>query len=275
MARPRVIILGGGFAGIKCARTLRKAMSPEQLEVVLFNRENHMVFHPLLAEVAGGSVAADAVAAPLRQMLPRVQCRTEEIQQIDLERRVVVFEGYDGKPRELSYEHVALAPGSIVNLGLVPGMSDHSFPLKTIGDAVTLRVQVMEQFEKAEVCDDPEHRRFLLSFIIVGGGYSGVEAAGEINQLARGSVRYFHNIRPEDIKVSLIHSRNQILPEISPSLLCTTRCARFPRISSRQVRSNPFITESTTMISHTPAAIPPTQIAVMAEMNTCRRLATR
>lgn len=218
MAERRVIILGGGFAGVKCARTLRKRLPRSEFDVVLFNQENHMVFHPLLAEVAGGSVNPEAVAAPLRQMLPGVRCRTEEVERVDAERRVVEFVGFDGRPAELAYDHVVLALGSVVNLGMVPGMSDHAFAMKTVGDAVALRAHVMQQLERAEVCDDAERRRWLVSFIVVGGGYSGVETAGEINDLARGSLRYFANIATDEVTVTVIHSRDQLLPEISPSL---------------------------------------------------------
>ena len=173
--------LRGGFAGVKCARTLRKKLSREGHEIVIFNRENHMVFHPLLAEVAGASINPDAVAAPLRQMLPGVSCRTEEVQSIDLDNNSLEYLGHDGRTKCMTYDHVVIASGAAVNLGIVPGMADHAFPLKTVGDAMALRAHVMQQFEKAEVCEDQAIRRWYLSFIIVGGGYSGVEAAGEIN----------------------------------------------------------------------------------------------
>src|SRR5205814_10584567 len=110
------------------------------------------------------------------------------------------------------------ACGSVTKLNVVPGMSDQPFPLKTIGDATALRSQIMEQMEKAEVCPDPERRRWHLSFIVVGGGFSGAEVAGEINDLVCGSARYFKHFRREDVTVTLIHSRDQILPEISPDL---------------------------------------------------------
>jgi NADH dehydrogenase len=211
----RVIVLGGGFGGVKCAQILRRRLGRD-IEVVLFNQENHMVFHPLLAEVAGGSI--EAVAAPLRQLLPLVRCRTETIEEVDPPRRIVRYRSFDERTRELAYDHLVLALGSVVNLGLVPGMADHSFPLKTVGDAVQLRAHVMQRLEQAEVCDDPELRRWLLSFVVVGGGFSGVEVAGEINDLARGSRKFFAQIAAADIQVTIIHSRDQILPEIGDSL---------------------------------------------------------
>ena len=118
----------------------------------------------------------------------------------------------------MHYDQLVIACGGVTNLNVVPGMADHAFPLKTIGDAAALRSQIMEQMEKAEVCSDPERRQRHLAFIVVGGGFSGAEAAGEINDLVRGSARCFRNWTCQDVKVVLLHSRDQILPEISPDL---------------------------------------------------------
>lgn len=218
MAKKRIVIIGGGFGGVKCAQTLHKNLRSHDAEIILFNRENHLVFSPLLADAVGSSLNLMDVIVPLRQLLPGVVCRTENVRQIDLARHEIEFEGYDSQPRRLSYDHLVIACGNVSNLNVVPGMADHAFPLKTVGDAAVLRTQVLQQLEKAEVCDDPVRRRWFLSFIVVGGGYSGVESAGEINDLVRGSLRFFANIREEDISVTLIHSRDQLLPEISPPL---------------------------------------------------------
>lgn len=218
MSALRVVIIGGGFAGIKCARTLRKSLSVDRCEIVLFNRENHMVFHPLLAEVVGASLSPEDVIAPLRQMLPGVHCRTEDVRAIDLVAHSLEYEAHDGSVRRMNYDHVVIAAGGVVNLGTVPGMADHAFPMKTIGDAIALRAHILQQLEKAEVCDDPVKKRWYLSFVVVGGGYSGVEVAGEINDLARSSRRFFQNIKKEDITVTVIHSQSQLLPEISTEL---------------------------------------------------------
>lgn len=218
MARTRIVIVGGGFGGVKCAQTLQRELRRDDAEIVLFNRENHLVFSPLLADAVGSSLNLQDVIVPLRQLLPRVICRTEEVLQVDLARNEIEFVSHDGSPARCGYDHVVIAAGAISNLNVVPGMADHAFPLKTVGDAAVLRTHVLQQLERAEVCDDAEKRRWYLSFVIVGGGYSGVEAAGEINDLVRGSLRFFHHIRAEDVTVTLLHSRAQLLPEISPSL---------------------------------------------------------
>ena len=214
----RIIVIGGGFAGVRCARTLRKRLTPESCEIVLFDRENSMVYYPLLAEVAGATIGPDSVSTPLRQLLPDVRCRNEEVRRIDHVASEVEYEGYDGRLRRMGFDHAVIACGSSVNLNLVPGMSDHAFPLKSVGDAMALRFHVMEQLEKAEVCDDPERRRWYLSFVIVGGGFSGVEVAGELNDLLRASIRFYSNFTAHDVTVTLVHARDQILPEVSPTL---------------------------------------------------------
>lgn len=218
LEKTKIVILGGGFAGAKCAKTLSKKLDLDSHEIILFNKENHMVFHPLLAEVVGGSLDPDPVTTPLRQLLPKVKCRTEEVHSVDLENNFVKYENNRATYDTLKYDYIVICCGSAVNLSIIPGMQDHAFPIKTVGDAIALRVHVIEQLEKAEVEDNPSAKQHLLSFIIIGGGFSGVEVAGEINDLVRDSNRFYQNIDEKEVKVTLVHGGDQILPEVSPSL---------------------------------------------------------
>jgi NADH dehydrogenase len=215
-ASARVVIIGGGFAGVACARELMRHR--KRCELVLFSRENHMVFQPLLPDVAGSSLNPRAVAPPLRQLLPGVECRTEEVLSINLKARNLVHVGHDGQNRLLSYDHVVIACGNSVNLNLLPGMASHALPLKSIGDAIAMRAHVMQQIERAELADSVEQRRFYLTFIVVGGGFSGVEVAGEINDLVRSASKRYPRIAASDISVTLLHSQAQILPEMPEPL---------------------------------------------------------
>jgi NADH:ubiquinone reductase (H+-translocating) len=214
----RVVVIGGGFAAVQFAKTLRSKLGVSECEVLLFNRENHMVFHPLLADVAGASINVDAAAAPLRQMLPGVGCRTERVQRIDLASSEIEFDDGQGALTRLHYDHVVIACGAESNLGIIPGMSEHAFAFKVMRDAIDLRQHIVRQMESAETSSDLDLRRWHLSFIIVGAGFSGVEVAGEINELVRSSTRFYRNFRKEDVGVSLVHSQDQILPEVAPKL---------------------------------------------------------
>ncbi|HYG33373.1 MAG TPA: FAD-dependent oxidoreductase, partial [Clostridia bacterium] len=218
MERKRIVIIGGGFGGVKCGQTLSRYLGRDQTEIVLFDRQNHLVFSPLLSEVVGSSINSLDIVVPLRQLLPRVFCRAEEVKGIDLPQNVVEYVAEDGHLARMHYDHLVVACGNATNLNVVPGMADHAFPLKAIADAANLRSHLMAQMEAAEVSAEPARRDWHLTVLVVGGGYSGVEAAGEINDLLRTSARYFHHWGCPDVRVVLIHSRDQILPEISPRL---------------------------------------------------------
>lgn len=214
----RVIVVGGGFAAVQFAKTLRKKLRASECEILLFSRENHMVFHPLLADVAGASINPDAAATPLRQMLPGVACRTERVQRIDLVSSEVEFDDGTGTLSRLPYDHVAIACGAESNLGIIPGMTEHAFGFKVMLDATDLRQHIVRQMEQAEVSRNSDLRRWHLSFIVVGAGFSGVELAGEINELVRSSTRFYRNFRKEDVLVTLVHSQDHILPEVARTL---------------------------------------------------------
>lgn len=214
----RVVVVGGGFAAVQFAKTLRGKLPPSKCEILLFSRENHMVFHPLLADVAGASINGDAAATPLRQMLPGVECRTERVQRIDLAASEIEFDDGTGILARLHFDHVVIACGAESNLTLIPGMTEHAFAFKVMRDAIDLRQHVVRQMELAEATSDPDRRRWHLSFIVVGAGFSGVEVAGEINELVRSSTRFYRNFRKEDVAVTLVHSQEHILPEVAPTL---------------------------------------------------------
>src|SRR5262249_37461336 len=154
----------------------------------------------------GSSLNQIDVIVPLRQLLPRLFCRTEAVQNVDLANRQVEYEAESEGVGRMEYDHLDLACGSGTNLNVVAGMADHAFRLKTVDDAAELRSHVMEEMERAEVTADAKRRGWHLTFIVVGGGFSGAEAAGELNDLVRSSARYFHNWRQEDVRVILVHS---------------------------------------------------------------------
>jgi NADH dehydrogenase len=218
MPQKTIVIVGGGFAGVACGRSLRSRLHPGQARIILFSEENYMVFQPLLAEVAGSSILPEAAATPLRVALPGVECRREKVIDIHLAENRLVYETFEGVKRSLAYDQIVIACGSGVNLTAVPGMADHALPFRTVADAVRLRTQISQQLEQAAVEENPARRRFFLTFAVIGGGFSGVEVAGEINDLLNAAEKWYPTIDPKESRVILIHSRDQLLQEVSPTL---------------------------------------------------------
>src|SRR5438067_13459542 len=141
-----IVILGGGFARVNASRHLERRL-PHGHEIVLFSQENHLVFTPLLGDVVGSSINPMHVVWPIRQMVRRVHCRTAAVTALDLAAREVHYQTPTGRLARQAYEHLVLACGSVVNLNIVPGMSAHGWPLKTMGDALVLRNLMIEMLE--------------------------------------------------------------------------------------------------------------------------------
>ena len=199
----RVVIVGGGFAGVDLARALRRAL-PARWEVVLYNRENHLCFSPLLPEVVGASLNPLHVVWSIREMAPGVICRTTPVTALDPVAQEVEYLDGQGKTCRQAYDHLVLAVGLPVRLGIIPGMEQYGWPIKTLGDAAALRNHLIAQLERAEVTEDPEARADMLSVAIVGGGFTGVEVAGAVLDLFQESARYYGTINPEDCVVHLL-----------------------------------------------------------------------
>jgi len=212
-----IVILGGGFAGVYAAQHLQRR-APKGHDIVLFSQENHLVFTPLLGNVVGSSINPMHVVQPVRQMVRRVTCRTAAVTAIDLAGRCVHYRTAANQPASQPYSHLVLACGNVVKLDIIPGMSAHGWPLKTMGDALVLRNHLIGLLEKAQVEPDPDRRRQLLSVVVVGGGFSGVEVAGEIADLLKESARFYSDVPREDVRVTLLHRGERILPELPPSL---------------------------------------------------------
>jgi NADH:ubiquinone reductase (H+-translocating) len=215
-----IVILGGGFAGAYCARALRSALPDSTSEnVALLADQNAMLFHPMLAEVSGSSISPLHVVNPLRLF-----CRGSSIfmgaaEDIDLEQKTVSFlPGPFAPPAQLTFEHLVLATGSVVDVSRVPGMPEHGYLMKTVGDAIRLRSDVLERLEAASIVTEKSIRCKLLTFVIVGGGYSGVETAGQVWDLLRDVQRFYPRINPKEFRLVLVHSGDFLLPQIGEEL---------------------------------------------------------
>ncbi len=220
--KQRIVILGGGFAGVYTAMYLEKGMYPierERFEISLVSLENYMVFQPLLPEVISGTIEMMHVIAPIRRLAKRTNVLTREIQAIDLERRVVTLgPEFQPKTKELPFDHLVIALGSRLNYDLVPGMRDHAIPFKYLGDALRLRNAIVQVLEEADNETEPIERQRLLTFIVGGGGFSGVECIAELHDFLRSALPAYRTLKMSEVRVMLLQSADRILPELSESL---------------------------------------------------------
>ncbi len=218
--KTRMLILGGGFAGLEAARYLeRTAAKRADVEVTLVSRENFSLFTPMLHEVVAGDLEPPDICNPLRKLLRRVTVLSGEVESVDLvARRVVISYGVRRLRQELPFDYLVLALGSETNYFGIPGVAEQALGIKTLRDAVLLRNGVIAMLEAASVEPDPERRKRLLTFVVAGGGFAGVETVGAINDLARQSLRHYGRIDPREVRVVLIHAGQVILPELGQEL---------------------------------------------------------
>jgi NADH dehydrogenase len=215
----RIVILGGGFAGVYTARYLEKLLRPEEADITLVNRENYWVYQPMLSEVISGSIGLANVVSPIRRLCPRTNLVTREIEEIDLQNKVVtVSPGFRPRQLLLPYDYLVIAAGNVTNFYGMPGMLENAVSFKTLADAMVLRNHVIRTLEEADVEEDTELRTKLLTFVVGGGGFSGVEVIAELNDFVRAVKKHYMRLRNQPHRCVLIHSRNRILQEMAEPL---------------------------------------------------------
>jgi NADH dehydrogenase len=223
----RIVILGGGFAGVSTAQELSKRLRRERrlarapgdagVSITLISRDNYFVFQPLLADIISGAIETTHVVVPLRRMLRGVDVEVGYVDEIDpVRKRVSVRRRQSGETFTVDYDALVVALGSVTDLRAVPGMADHALGVRTLGDAFYLRNHALSLLEEAANEPDAERRDALLTFVVVGGGSTGVEVAAELEDLLRTAHRTFVTLpRP---RVLLVHSRPYVLPEFGERL---------------------------------------------------------
>lgn len=218
MQRPRILILGGGFAGLFAARELKRRHG-DGAQIELINDHNYFVFQPLLPEVAGGSISAPHAVATTRFLLKGVFVRKALVEAVDFERKVVtIFQGVQRRPTEVGYDHLILALGQTTDLSRMPGMTEHALTMKTLECARRLRAHVIERLEHAEITQLPEVKREALTFTVIGAGFSGIETVGEMKEMIDRSLKFYPNIDPSEVRVIVVEYADRILGEMSESL---------------------------------------------------------
>ena len=215
-----VVILGGGFGGVSTAKSLEHLFGADQsVEFTLVSETNALLFTPMLAEVAGSSLEPTHISTPLRTSLRRTRVIRGKASQIDLEgRRVTVLCGDDSATETLTYDHLVLALGSVSNYLGLENVQRRAFDFKSLIDAIRIRNHVIDMFERADRELDKTTRQEILTFVVAGGGFAGVELAGALNDFGRGMLADYPSLRPEDLRVILVHPRERILPELSEKL---------------------------------------------------------
>ena len=216
----RILILGGGFGGVYTAMALERLLKRDaSVEIALVNRENYLVFQPMLAEIISGSIGMLDTITPIRRLCPHTNLYTRTIECIDLKRRrIMPAAGFGSQRRDLTYDHLVIALGNVTSMASQPGLCEYALPFKNLGDALTMRNHIIHVLEEADMERDADARRALLTFVVAGGGFSGVEAVAELNDFVRAGARSFRNIDPAEIRVVLLHAGSLILPELPEGL---------------------------------------------------------
>ncbi len=231
--KKRIVILGGGFAGMKTAESLEEILGGDSgADITLVSETNALLFTPMLAEVAGSSLEPSHISSPLRTALRTSRFVRGRLTSIDLERREICLStdrrASDNRMAEeaqaadttqhIAYDQLVLALGAVSNYHGMANIEKLAFNFKSLLDAIRIRNHMIEMFERADREADAAARRSMLTFVIAGGGFAGVELAGALNDFARGILADYPNLRAEELSIILVHSRDRILPELSETL---------------------------------------------------------
>jgi len=257
----RIVIIGGGFADLYAALELEQAFARDDgVEITLVDRDNFLLFTPMLAEVVSGSIEARHIVSPLRAFFRKVRFQDSAVETIDVERKVLTASHCPRcEPYELAYDHLVLAQGARTNFFGLPGVAVHAFPMKTLADALGLHNHVIDVLEHADIEPNPERRRPLCTVVVAGGGFAGVETIAELNDFTRRAQRFYSHIRHEELRMVLVHPGERLMPEINPQLAAyaqqqLTRRRIMVRLKTKIVRASADAVElsgGTVIPSHT------------------------
>ena len=214
----RIAIVGGGYVGMYTALSLQRELSKGRAQITVIDPQANMTYQPFLPEAAAGSVEPRHVVVSLRRVLKKCRVLTAAVTGISHKNKTVTVQPAEGPSYELEYDLIVVCPGSVSRLLPIPGLAEQGIGFKTIGEAIFLRNQVLARLDLASSITDVERRRKALTFVFIGGGYAGVEALAELEDMARYATRYYEGVEPKDLRWTLVEAADRIMPEVSVSL---------------------------------------------------------
>ncbi|MGN5733661.1 NAD(P)/FAD-dependent oxidoreductase [Arthrobacter psychrochitiniphilus] len=215
---PHILILGGGYVGLYTAWGLRRALPRGRAHITVVEPNPYMTYQPLLPEVAGGELDARSVAVDLSRALKGLDLFRGRLLSLDLAGRTAALESLTGTPSTMSFDHVVLAMGAVSRTFPTPGLAEHGIGFKTLAEAVHVRNQVLGNIAIAAAATDPQERAKALTFVFVGGGYTGVEALCELSDLSRLAVDEYPSLSRSDLRWVLVEALDRVAPEVGPKL---------------------------------------------------------
>jgi len=214
----RILVVGGGYIGMYAARRLERRLDAGTHQLILVNQENFMLYQPFLPEVASGLIDPRAVVVPLRRVLRRTELVVGEVGAIDLAAKRATIQLAGGDPRDLDYDVLILGAGSWSRTLAIPGLAEHGVGFKDLAEAIWLRNRVLSQLDRAAELADTNARRAALTFVFVGAGFAGIEALGELEDLARSATDTIPTLERSDQRWVMVEAASRILPELEPDL---------------------------------------------------------
>jgi NADH dehydrogenase len=214
----RILVVGGGYVGLYVSMHLQKRLRPGEAKITVIDPKSYMTYQPFLPEAGSGNLEPRHVIAPLRRVLDKCEIINGRIVKIDHTSRIAVLEPLEGPPRELAYDTIVVCPGSIARTLPIPGLAEHGIGFKSVAEAIYLRNHVLERMDAASSSTDPELRRRALTFVFVGGGYAGIEALAELEDMARDACKFYPNLGHDQMRWVLVEASGRILPEVSPAM---------------------------------------------------------
>ncbi|MFL6098658.1 MAG: NAD(P)/FAD-dependent oxidoreductase [Actinomycetales bacterium] len=213
-SRPRIVILGGGYVGLYTAMRLLRKLRRREADVTVIDPRSYMTYQPFLPEASAGSLDARHVVVPLRKVLKGAEILNARVVSVDHATKRVRVAPLEGPQYDVPYDIVVVALGSIARTLPIPGLAEEAVGFKTVEEAIYLRNQVLESLDIAESTADEARRRRALTFVFVGGGYAGVEAMAELEDMARFATRYYSRVSAKNLRFVMVEATDRILPEV-------------------------------------------------------------